>query len=32
MYRYFSGGSATRQSKAAQMRTWIVTYNAQENR
>jgi hypothetical protein len=32
MYRYFSGSSATRQAKAAQVRRWIVTYNAQENR
>jgi hypothetical protein len=32
MYRYFSGSSTTRQAKANQVRTWIVTYNAQENR
>lgn len=32
MYRYFSGGTTTRQAKAGQVRTWIVTYNAQENR
>jgi hypothetical protein len=32
MYRYFSGSSATRQAKASQVRTWIVSYNAQENR
>jgi hypothetical protein len=32
MYRYFSGSSATRQAKAGQIRNWIVTYNAQENR
>ena len=32
MYRYWSGSTATRQSKAAQVRSWVVTYNAQENR
>ena len=32
MYRYWSGSTATRQAKAAQVRSWIVTYNAQENR
>jgi hypothetical protein len=32
MYRYFSGSSSTRQTKAAQIRTWVVTYNAQEKR
>ncbi len=32
MYRYFSGGSATRQAKAALVRSWVVTYNAQETR
>jgi hypothetical protein len=32
MYRYFSGSTTTRQSKANQIRTWIVTYGAQENR
>ncbi len=31
MYRYFSGNAAARQSKAATVRTWVVTYNAQEN-
>jgi mono/diheme cytochrome c family protein len=32
MYRYWSGSTATRQSKAAAVRSWVVTYNAQENR
>jgi len=32
MYRYWSGSNSTRSSKAAQVRSWIVTYNAQENR
>lgn len=32
MYRYWSGTSATRQAKAAQMRSWVVSFNAQENR
>ena len=32
MYRYFSGTNATRQAKADAVRTWIVTYNAQESR
>lgn len=32
MYRYWSGSTATRQAKAAQVRAWIVTDNAQENR
>jgi hypothetical protein len=32
MYRYWSGSSATRQNKAAQVRSWVVTYNAQETR
>jgi len=32
MYRYFSGTSTARQGKADAVRTWIVTYNAQENR
>jgi hypothetical protein len=32
MYRYWSGGSATRSGKAAAVRSWVVTYNAQENR
>jgi len=32
MYRYWSGSTATRQAKAAQVRSWVVTYNAQENR
>ncbi len=32
MYRYFSGSSATRQTKATQIRTWVVTYNAQEKK
>jgi hypothetical protein len=32
MYRYWSGSTATRAAKAAQVRSWIVTYNAQENR
>jgi len=32
MYRYFSGTATTRQAKSDAVRTWIVTYNAQENR
>lgn len=32
MYRYWSGNSATRQSKAASVRSWVVTYGAKENR
>jgi hypothetical protein len=32
MYRYWSGSSSTRQSKAASVRSWVVSYNAQENR
>lgn len=32
MYRYWSGSAATRQSKAALVRSWIVDFNAQENR
>ena len=32
MYRYWSGSTTTRQAKAAQVRSWVVTYNAQENR
>lgn len=32
MYRYWSGSTASRQAKAEQVRSWIVTYNAQENR
>jgi hypothetical protein len=32
MYRYFSGSTTTRQTKANQIRSWIVTYNAQENK
>jgi hypothetical protein len=32
MYRYFSGSASTRQTKANQVRTWIVMYNAQENK
>lgn len=32
MYRYWSGSTATRQAKAAQVRSWVVTFNAQENR
>ena len=32
MYRYFSGSTTTRQAKANQIRAWIVTYNAQENK
>lgn len=32
MYRYWSGSTTTRQSKAAQLRSWVVNYNAQENR
>ena len=32
MYRYWSGSTATRAAKAEQVRSWIVTYNAQENR
>ena len=32
MYRYWSGSNSTRSAKAAQVRSWIVTFNAQENR
>ncbi len=32
MFRYFSGNTATRQAKAAEVRSWVVTYNAQEIR
>ena len=32
MYRYWIGSNTTRSNKAAQVRSWIVTYNAQENR
>jgi hypothetical protein len=32
MYRYFTGTTTARQTKAAQVRSWVVTYNAQENR
>lgn len=32
MYRYFSGSTATRQAKAAEVLSWVVTYKAQENR
>ena len=32
MYRYWNGSTATRQSKATQVRDWIVTYNAQATR
>lgn len=32
MYRYFSGSASTRQTKASEVRAWIVTYNAQETR
>jgi hypothetical protein len=32
MYRYFSGSTTTRQSKSNQVLTWIVKYNAQENK
>jgi mono/diheme cytochrome c family protein len=32
MYRYFSGSATTRQAKSDAVRTWIVTYSAQENR
>jgi hypothetical protein len=32
MYRYWSGNTTTRQAKAAQVRDWIVTYNAQATR
>lgn len=32
MYRYWSGTSATRQAKAAEIRSWVVSFNAQENR
>lgn len=32
MYRYFSGSNATRQTKASQIRAWVVTYNAQEKK
>ena len=32
MYRYWSGNTTTRQTKAAEVRDWIVTYNAQATR
>jgi hypothetical protein len=32
MYRYWSGSSTTRAAKAAQVRSWVVTYSAQETR
>jgi hypothetical protein len=32
MYRYWSGSTATRSTKAARVRSWVVTYNAQETR
>lgn len=32
MYRYWSGSAATRQAKADQVRVWVVSNNAQENR
>jgi len=32
MYRYWTGTNTTRSGKAAQVRSWIVTFNAQENR
>ncbi len=32
MYRYWSGSTAARAAKAEQIRSWIVNYNAQENR
>jgi hypothetical protein len=32
MYRYWSGNHDTRLAKAAQVRSWIVNFNAQENR
>lgn len=32
MYRYWSGSAATRQAKADQVRAWVVSNNAQENR
>jgi hypothetical protein len=32
MYRYWSGTSATRAAKAANVRSWVVTYNAQVSR
>ena len=32
MYRYWSGSTSTRSAKAAQVRSWVVTYKAQENR
>lgn len=32
MYRYWSGTTATRQAKATQVQSWVVTYNAQESR
>ena len=32
MYRYWSGSSATRQAKATQVQSWVVTFNAQETR
>lgn len=32
MYRYWSGSTTSRQAKAEQIRSWIVNYNAQENR
>ena len=31
MYRYWSGSTSTRSTKAAQVRSWVVTYKAQEN-
>ena len=32
MYRYWSGSTSTRSTKSAQLRSWVVTYKAQENR
>lgn len=32
MYRYWSGTTTTRQAKASQVQSWVVTYNAQETR
>lgn len=32
MYRYWSGTTATRQAKATQVQSWVVTFNAQESR
>jgi len=32
MYRYFSGSNATRQTKASEVLSWVMTYRAQETR